>query len=67
MDVIKEREEISMSKYTQALIYTSIGFGTGTFLFSVFAWAIETSNPLIWILIGIMVPIIYLQILELVK
>lgn len=56
-----------MSKYIQALIFTALVFGIGTFLFFAIMWAIETFNPSIWIVIGVMVTLVYLQMLKSVK
>ena len=53
-----------MSKYIQALIFTVLFFGIGFFMSYAIMWAIETLNPLMWVLIGIMVVPVYLQMLK---
>ena len=56
-----------MSKYIQAFISTVLFFGIGIFMSFAITWAVETLNPLIWVVIGVMVTPVYLHMLKLVK
>lgn len=56
-----------MSKYIQALIFTVLFFGIGIFMSFAITWAVKPFNPLIWALVGVLVVLVYLNMLKLVK
>ena len=56
-----------MNKYIQALIFTVLFFGIGAFLCFAITWAIKPFNPVIWALVGVLVVLVYLNMLKLVK